>query len=208
MFTGIIEEIGKLRAIQRVGDTYHITIEAQKVLEGLSLGDSIATNGICLTVTSFDSNIFTADLMPETLRATNLMDLRPGDWLNLERALMAGGRLGGHIVTGHVDGTGIIIRKYQETNAIVVRIAAEASILELIVKKGSITIDGISLTVTDVDSHSFGVSIVNHTQHHTPLTSKQVGDKVNLENDIVAKYVRQFVGHQEKTDTNLLDLLR
>lgn len=209
MFTGIIEEIGTLRSVQRLSDTVRLTIEAKKVLEGVQLGDSIATNGICLTVTSFDSNSYSADVMPETLRMTNLADLRPLDKVNLERAMQMGGRLGGHIVSGHVDGTGVIIRKYQEQNAIIIRISADTSILDLIVKKGSITIDGISLTVTDVDERSFGVSIVNHTQSHTTLTSKGVGEKVNLENDIIAKYVQKMLGHSSKlSDEALLDLLK
>lgn len=209
MFTGIIEEIGTLKSLQHLTDTCRITIGASKVLEGLQLGDSIATNGICLTVTSFDANSYTADVMPETLRLTNLADLHTNDKVNLERAMAVGGRLGGHIVSGHVDGTGIIIHKYQERNAILVNIAAEPEVLDLIVKKGSITIDGISLTVTDVDDKSFWVSIVNHTQSHTTLTSKGVGQKVNLENDILAKYVQKMMGKPSKmSDSALLELLK
>lgn len=209
MFTGIIEEIGTLRSIQRMADNCRLTIGASKVLEGVQLGDSIATNGICLTVTAFDGDSYSADVMPETLRLTNLADLHPGDKMNLERAMAVGGRLGGHIVSGHVDGTGVITHKYQDHNAILVNIAARPEVLELIVKKGSITIDGISLTVTEVDESSFWVSIVNHTQSHTTLTDKQVGQKVNLENDILAKYVQKLMGRPSKlSDNELLDLLK
>lgn len=209
MFTGIIEEIGTLKAVQRMADNCRLTIGAHKVLDDVHIGDSIATNGICLTVTSFTPDSYSADVMPETMRLTNLSDLHIGDPVNLERAMPVNGRLGGHIVSGHVDGTGVIISKYQDHNAIRVRISAPSSILDLIVMKGSITIDGISLTVTDVDESAFEVSIVNHTQSHTTLTAKQMGQKVNLENDILGKYVQKLMPHTPKmTDNALLELLK
>lgn len=206
MFTGIIEEIATVQSLDFVGSHYRLTVAASTVLENLRLGDSIATNGVCLTVARFDAAGFAADVMPETLRRTNLGSLRKGDKVNLERALAVGDRLGGHIVSGHIDGIGTIVAKHSEGDAVVVGIAAEADILGLIVAKGSIAIDGISLTVVAVEPSHFTVSLVGHTQHHATLASKRVGDRVNLENDILAKYVRKFVG----TDTpahSLLDLL-
>ncbi len=161
-------------------------------MSDMHIGDSIATNGICLTVTTFDSNSFTVDVMPETMMMTNFKNLKVNDAVNLERALAANGRLGGHIVSGHIDGVGTIIKKYNDDKAIRMSFAAEPSILELIVKKGSIAIDGISLTVTDVDSSSFSVSIIEHTQGETTLTSKKIGDTVNLENDVIGKYVQKM----------------
>lgn len=210
MFTGIIEEIGTVVSLTRQADSCRITVAASKVLEDVHLGDSIATNGICLTVVAFDAKTYAADVMPETLSLTNLGDLRPRDRVNLERALPVNGRLGGHIVSGHVDGTGVVVRNYRDHGAIRIRIAADSEVLGLIVKKGSITIDGISLTVTDVDSTSFGVSLVEHTQGETTLSSKPVGAKVNLENDILAKYVQRLVGQSTSSDKSqdLLELLK
>ena len=161
-------------------------------MSDMHIGDSIATNGICLTVTSFDSNSYTVDVMPETMMMTNFKNLKVNDAVNLERALPANGRLGGHIVSGHIDGLGTIIKKYNDDKAIRMSFSTTPSILELIVKKGSIAIDGISLTVTDVDSTSFSVSIIEHTQGETTLISKKIGDTVNLENDVIGKYVKRL----------------
>ena len=203
MFTGIIEEIGKIKSIERHANSIKLTVSASKIMSDMHIGDSIATNGICLTVTSFDSSSYTVDVMPETMMMTNFKNLKVNDAVNLERALPANGRLGGHIVSGHIDGLGTIIKKYNDDKAIRMSFSTTPSILELIVKKGSIAIDGISLTVTDVDSTSFSVSIIEHTQGETTLTSKKIGDTVNLENDVIGKYVQKmFVGTRFITSTD------
>ncbi len=207
MFTGIIEEVGKVKSVVRNSNSIKLTIQASKVLEDVKVGDSIASNGICLTVTTFDSNSFTADVMPETMMRTNFKDLRINDLVNLERAMPVNGRFGGHIVSGHIDGTGKIIRTVRDDEAIRISIATSPDILNLIVEKGSITIDGISLTVTDVNSEFFSVSIIQHTQSVTTLTSKHIGDTVNLENDIVGKYVMQFVNPDKIKKGITLDFL-
>ena len=192
MFTGIIEEIGKIKLIVRNANSIKLTVTANKIMSDMHIGDSISTNGICLTVTTFDSASFTVDVMPETMMTTNFKNLKVNDEVNLERALAVNGRLGGHIVSGHIDGIGTIIKKYNDDKAIRMSFSTRPEILELIVKKGSIAIDGISLTVTDVDSVSFSVSIIEHTQGETTLTSKKIGDTVNLENDMIAKYVKRL----------------
>ena len=189
MFTGIIEEIGTVR---RVSDG-RLELSVKKVLEGTKVGDSIAVNGVCLTVTSLDGTGFTADVMPETLRRSNLGSLKSGDRVNTERAMAADGRFGGHIVSGHIDGTGTVISKKNEGNAVWVKIEADRQILSLIVEKGSIAIDGISLTVAALDEKSFSVSVIPHTGEETTLLSRRPGDKVNLENDIIGKYVRRLM---------------
>ena len=193
MFTGIIEEIGSVRSVIPGGSAGKLCIAAKTVLEGTRPGDSIAVNGVCLTVTEIDGSCFTADVMPETLRRTNLGLLKNGGSVNLERAMPADGRFGGHIVSGHIDGTGTIISAAHEKNAVWVSIGADENILALTVEKGSIAIDGISLTVADVDSSSFKVSIIPHTGAQTTLLSKRAGDKVNLENDVIGKYVRRLM---------------
>ena len=192
MFTGIIEEIGTVR---RVSDG-RLELSVKKVLEGTKVGDSIAVNGVCLTVTSLDGTGFTADVMPETLRRSNLGSLKSGDRVNTERAMAADGRFGGHIVSGHIDGTGTVISKKNEGNAVWVKIEADRQILSLIVEKGSIAIDGISLTVAALDEKSFSVSVIPHTGEETTLLSRRPGDKVNLENDIVGKYVERLLGRK------------
>ena len=189
MFTGIIEEVA---AVRRCGGGT-IELSAKKILEGTKLGDSIAVNGVCLTVTGFTSGGFTADVMPETLRRSNLGALKPGDKVNTERAMAADGRFGGHIVSGHIDGTGTVQSLKNEGNAVWVRIRTNNEILALIVEKGSIAIDGISLTVAALDSESFSVSVIPHTGEETTLLSKKPGDTVNLENDIVGKYVQRLM---------------
>lgn len=203
MFTGIIEEIGKVKSIERHANSIKLTVSAKKIMSDIHLGDSISTNGICLTVTTFTNDSFTVDVMPETMMTTNFKNLKVNDEVNLERALSVNARLGGHIVSGHIDGIGTIIKKYNDDKAIRMSFATSPSILELIVKKGSIAIDGISLTVTDVDSTSFSVSIIEHTQGETTLTSKKIGDTVNLENDVIGKYVQKlFVGTRLVTSEN------
>lgn len=209
MFTGIIEEIGKVKAITRGANSIRLTIAVKKILDDIHIGDSICTNGVCLTVTTFDNDSYTADVMPETMNRTNFKDLRINDLVNCERAMPANGRFGGHIVSGHIDGTGIISKMTRDDKAIRVKIETRPEILRYIVEKGSITIDGISLTVTDVSSYDFGVSIIQHTQDETTLTKKKIGDTVNLENDIVGKYIEKFVGNiTARNDDRLLNLLK
>lgn len=217
MFTGIVEELGKIRRLDLSGNSGTISIQAKKVLEGTQIGDSIAVNGICLTVTSLLSDGFTADVMAETIRRSSLKAVGAGSYVNLERAMAANGRFGGHIVSGHIDGTGTILSMKREENAVWVRITAEDSILRLIVEKGSICIDGISLTVAAVDEVSFSVSVIPHTGEETTLLRRSPGDPVNLENDVVGKYVERLLGfvpaegmNKKKTQkSNLtMDMLR
>lgn len=199
MFTGIIEEVGKVQSFNQ-GQIY---VEANKILEGTKIGDSIATNGICLTVTSIQGSTFTADVMPESIRRTSLEKIQSGDVVNLERAMPCDGRFGGHIVSGHIDGTGRIISIVREANAIWYSIQADTTILRYIVEKGSITIDGISLTVAYVDESLFKVSIIPHTASLTNLSHKRVGDLVNLENDVIAKYIEKLIGRKEESTLTL-----
>jgi len=193
LFTGIIEEIGVINEIKYGEKSSILTIEAKKVLEKTKLGDSIAVNGICLTVTGSGTNYFTADAMAETLRKTNLKTLKRGSLVNLERALRLNDRLGGHIVSGHVDGTGVIGSFQREDNAVWVSIQADAGLLKYIVTKGSIAIDGVSLTVAYTKDGCFGVSVIPHTGGQTILLKKHVGDTVNLECDIIGKYVEKLM---------------
>ena len=193
MFTGIIEEVGTVRRVLSGGTAGEISIRAATVLEGTHIGDSIAVNGVCLTVTGMTGDGFTADVMPETLRRTNLGRLNSDSRVNLERAMAAGGRFGGHIVSGHIDGVGTIRSTRREENAVWVTIAAPTPILRLIVEKGSIAIDGVSLTVAEVTSETFSVSIIPHTGAQTILLSKRPGEQVNLENDVVGKYVQRLL---------------
>lgn len=213
MFTGIIEEIGTIKHLSLAGTSGSIAIKARKVLEKTQIGDSIAVNGICLTVTSLQPDGFTADVMAETMRRSSMSQAKAGDQVNLERAMAADGRFGGHIVSGHIDGTGVITSYHREENAVWVTIQADPSILGLIVEKGSICIDGISLTVATVSESVFQVSIIPHTKEETTLLKKKPGDQVNLENDIVGKYVQKLLfpgaggqnvsGGQQKKESSL-----
>jgi len=202
MFTGIVEEIGQMKAAQRNVDSVRITIAASKVLEDVKLGDSIAVNGVCLTVTEFKSGSFVADVMPETMKRSNLGSLGSGAMVNLERALKLSDRLGGHIVSGHIDGVGQVIGKKRDDNAIWIHIGAPPEILKYIIEKGSVAIDGISLTVAYVDDHSFKVSIIPHTQDETTLVSLKEGTKVNIENDLTAKYIEKFLFFNKEEKKN------
>lgn len=193
MFTGIIEELGIIRAMDRRTDSIVLTIEAHTVLEGTRIGDSIAVNGVCLTVTSLNDTSFTADVMHETMRRTSFCELRTGSPVNLERAMQVGGRLGGHIVSGHIDGTGHVSRIENDGIARVITISIPKDMAPFIVEKGSITIDGISLTVVSAGSSQFSVSIIPHTMSHTTLMAKHPGAIVNLETDIVGKYIHRFM---------------
>lgn len=211
MFTGIIEELGTVKSLNMSGNSGSINIKAHKVLEKTQIGDSIAVNGICLTVTSLQPDGFTADVMAETVRRSSLGSAKAGDKVNLERAMSAEGRFGGHIVSGHIDGTGTIMEYRKEENAVWVTIGTSAEILELIVEKGSICIDGISLTVAAVSDSDFSVSIIPHTGEETTLLKKKPGDKVNLENDVVGKYVQKLLGlksPEKKKSTLTMDMLR
>jgi riboflavin synthase len=185
VFTGIIEEVGNAASIQPKS----LTIEAGEVLQGMKAGDSIDINGACLTVTGFDANSFSVDIMPETIKRTNLGLLRIGDKVNLERALALGGRLGGHLVQGHVDDTGRVVTISREGEAMLIRFEAPPEVMRYVVEKGFIAVDGISLTVIGRSSNSFEVSVVDYTRRHTNLGNRRAGDTVNLEVDIIAKYV-------------------
>lgn len=198
MFTGIIEEIGTVAKIVPGERSLQLTLNCHTVLEDAGLGDSIAVNGVCLTVTSRTDHSFTADVMAETVRRSALGSLKTGSRVNLERAMAAGGRFGGHIVSGHIDGTGKIRDFKKEDNAIWVTIEAPEAIMRYIVEKGSIAIDGISLTVARVNQKEFAVSVIPHTKEQTVLLSKRPGEAVNLENDIIGKYVEKLMGFGEK----------
>jgi riboflavin synthase len=188
LFTGIIEELGHVASVPAGS----LVIAASKVLKGMQLGGSIAVNGVCLTVTNFNSQSFSVDIMPETLKRTNLGRLRTGDRVNLERPLALGGELGGHLVQGHVDDTGRIAAVTSEGESLLIRFEASPEVMRFIVPKGFIAVDGVSLTVASRDTNSFGVSVVDYTRQHTILGSQKVGDTVNLEVDIIAKYVEQL----------------
>lgn len=193
MFTGIVEEKGKVKSIKKGAKSAMLSIEGNKIFEDVHLGDSIAVNGVCLTVTSYSKNVFTADVMNETLKRSSLGSLKNGSEVNLERAMAANGRFGGHIVSGHIDGTGVISDMSKDDIAIWVTISTTAEILRLIVEKGSIAIDGISLTVARVSNTDFAVSVIPHTGANTTLLDKKVGDVVNLENDITGKYIEKLL---------------
>lgn len=200
MFTGIIEEIGTVKSIKRGVKSITLEIAAETVMAGTRVGDSIATNGVCLTVTTLTACGYTADVMPQTMRATALGALKAGSRVNLERALTLQTRLGGHIVSGHIDGTGTVVRREQDDNALWLWIEAPANIMRYLIEKGSITIQGVSLTVAKVAESSqsngsgqFAVSLIPHTQNATTLHAAKVGDAVNLENDVIAKYVEKLI---------------
>jgi riboflavin synthase len=202
MFTGIVEEVGRVILAQ----PRRLVIEAHTVLNGVEPGSSMAVNGVCLTVASFDAHSFTADVMPETLRRSNLGKLRAGDRVNLERPLTLNGWVGGHLVQGHVDATGTLAAMTPEAEAMLLRFEAPADVLYYIVEKGFITVDGISLTVAGRTETSFHVSIVDYSRRHTNLVDKRIGDMVNLEVDVIAKYVARFT--TVKSPGITLDFLR
>jgi riboflavin synthase len=203
MFTGIIEEIGTMRSISKQGQAMILGVQAKRILADIHLGDSIAVNGVCLTVIAFDTTSFTVDVMPETFRHTNLQKLQHGDRVNLERAMSAQGRFGGHIVQGHVDAPGRIISRAAEENAVVFTIEpSDPAILKYIIPRGSITLDGISLTVVSVVGAAFTVSIIPHTLAQTILIDKHAGASINIECDLLGKYIErllQFQGPAEAT---------
>lgn len=199
MFTGIVEELGKIKKITRGSTKQSIAISCSKILEDIHMGDSIAVNGVCLTVVDYGKDFFIADVMNETFSRSGLGSLAIGSLVDLERAMPANGRFGGHIVSGHIDGTGKIKSMRQDGNAVWFEIGAARDILDGIVEKGSIAVDGISLTVALVSADSFKVSIIPHTLQETVLGHRKIGDVVNLENDVIGKYVKKFMECQDST---------
>lgn len=193
MFTGIIEEVGTVKQLLPGSTSYKLTVSAKKVLEDTKIGDSISTNGICLTVTAIRGDSFDADVMPETVRRTSFSSLRNGSKVNLERALTLSTRLGGHIVSGHIDGTGVIKEFKREDNAVWITVECSSSLLRYMIEKGSIAIDGVSLTLAYVDDKCFKVSIIPHTGEETILLQKKPGELVNLECDLIGKYVEKLM---------------
>lgn len=193
MFTGIVEEKGRIQQIHTGARSCILTIEGGIIFEDLKIGDSVAVNGVCLTVVSISGTVFTADVMRETLERSSLGSLKKGSRVNLERAMAANGRFGGHIVSGHIDGTGTIVQVTPDDNAIWYTIQADASLMRYIVEKGSIAIDGISLTVAGLGKDTFRVSVIPHTAKETILSEKKTGDVVNLENDVIAKYIEKLM---------------
>ena len=212
MFTGIVEELGIIRKLHVSGHLGSIEIEAHKVLRNTNVGDSIAVNGICLTVTALGKDFFTAGIMAETVRRSSLKNATSGDFVNLERAMAADGRFGGHIVSGHVDGTGTILSMKREENAVWVTISAAPSIMKFIVEKGSVCLDGISLTVAAVGESDFKVSVIPHTGEETTLLKKKSGNTINIENDIIGKYVDRLLNFKDSSPSEgggiTMDFLR
>lgn len=196
MFTGIIEEVGRVERVTRGAKSSALRIQAAAVLEGARTGDSICTSGVCLTVTKLGQDYFEADVMAETMRRTKLGSLTAGSRVNLERAMQLNGRFGGHIVSGHIDGTGVIRSVKAEENAVWLAVSADGPLLRYIVEKGSIAIDGVSLTVASVDESGFRVSVIPHTGRETTLLRQKAGDAVNLECDVIGKYVEKLFGRE------------
>lgn len=206
MFTGLVEEVGKVRSIGRKGEAMVLGISAKRVMEDLNIGDSVAVNGVCLTATSIEASGFLSDVMPETYRHTNLKLLAKGSPVNLERAMSAKGRFGGHIVQGHVDGTAHIISIKRDQNAVVFEIApVNTEVFRYIIPKGSITVEGTSLTVVDVTGSAFTVSIIPHTLDQTVLAYRNTGDLVNIECDVIGKYVNHLLGYHENNGPSQKD---
>lgn len=193
MFTGIAEEIGQIIAIRHGAASARLQIAAEKILDDLQIGDSVAVNGVCLTATEVKAGSFCADAMPETLRRTSLSTLKAGSRVNLERALQLNGRLGGHIVSGHIDGRATLCDRRQEDNALWLWLEADRRLLRYIIEKGSVALDGISLTVAAVRGGRFAVSLIPHSAGQTTLGERRVGDKVNLECDIIMKYIERLL---------------
>lgn len=206
MFTGLIEEIGKVVDIFERNKMWSITFECEKVLEDVDVGDSIAVNGVCLTVEEYDENLFKANVMAETMRKSNLKYFKKGSSVNLERALKIGDRFGGHIVSGHIDGIGIIEEYEDEGDAIWVSISTSKDILKYIVYKGSVAVDGVSLTVSYVDEKIFKVSIIPHTNENTTLIKRNIKDVVNIECDLIGKYVEKLLLHEKAKKESSIDM--
>ena len=206
LFTGLVEEIGKVLKISKGTNSSQITIKAEKVLDDAKLGDSIAVNGTCVTAIDFKEDCFTVDVMAETLRMSNLGNAKMGSMVNLERALRIGDRLGGHIVSGHIDGTGSIVNIHDEDISTWLEIEASSDLLKYIVLKGSVALDGVSLTVADLSEKSFSVSLIPHTKGETILYYKKIGDIVNIECDLIGKFVEKMIlnpNEQVKNKSNI-----
>lgn len=206
MFTGIIEEVGTVSAVRPAANSLQLSIRCSKVLSDVKKGDSLAVNGVCLTVSDFSSNHFTADVMPETVKATTLQALRAGSPVNLERAMAANGRFGGHIVSGHVDGTGEIVSVRQKENAIYMEISIATKLLKYFIPKGSVTVDGTSLTVFGVTSIGFIISLIPVTQGDSIIGRKRAGDRVNVECDMLAKYIERLITTDKENPTGGLTM--
>ncbi|UPK42006.1 riboflavin synthase [Paenibacillus pabuli] len=203
MFTGLVEEVGQIRRIGRKGEAMVLNIGASAIMNDLKIGDSVAVNGVCLTATTLEGGGFTADVMPETYRHTNLSQLQSGSKVNLERAMLSGGRFGGHIVQGHVDGTGVIGSITRDQNAIVFEIKPDdTQLFKYLIPKGSVTLDGISLTVVHTSQTAFTVSIIPHTIGETVLNVKKTGDTINIECDILGKYVDHLLHYSKGHEKN------
>ena len=198
MFTGLVAELGTVKTLKKSSKSYQLTIEANKVPRTLKIGESVAVNGACLTVVAFSDKDFTVDVMPETARHTTIGSYKSGDRVNLEKTLRLQDGLDGHIVSGHVEGVGQIVARTKEDIAWLVKVKVPDELMKYIISKGSITIDGISLTVTEVTADTFTVSLIPHTAKETTLGFKSVGDKVNLETDIIGKYVERMLTFQKK----------
>ncbi|GGA39145.1 riboflavin synthase subunit alpha [Kroppenstedtia guangzhouensis] len=196
MFTGLVEEVGRIGSMDREGDAMRLSISCKQVLEGVQVGDSVAVNGVCLTVVGFDADQFWTDVMPETINRTNLGQLALGSPVNLERALRAGDRLGGHFVQGHVDGMGRVLTRTPRENAVLFRIEVPAELTRWMVNQGSVAVNGISLTIVTVEPEAFTVSIIPHTLELTQLKETEPGDSVNIECDLIGKYVVKLASQQ------------
>lgn len=209
MFTGIIEETGKIESIRRHSLSASLTVSCRRIMEDIHIGDSIAVNGICLTVTSFSGTEFTVDVMPETIDKTSLKQLRNGSVVNLERAMAANGRFGGHIVSGHIDGTGTVLKIQENEIAVIFTVGASRELLDGIVPKGSVALDGISLTVVEVTDTAFSISLIPHTRTVTNMLEKGVGDPINIETDVIGKYVKKYITEpaERASDTITMDFL-
>ena len=198
MFTGIVEEVGTISRIDRGASFCHLTVHATKILDNCKEGDSISVNGICLTVTHLNQDTFVADVMAETMRRTNLENLKVSDGVNLERSLRVSDRLGGHIVAGHVDGVGNIVELKSEDIATLMTVSLSPPLMKYIAVKGSVCVDGVSLTVTDISSSSFQVSLIPFSKENTTLGLKRVGDPVNIEVDMLARYLERLISYDEE----------
>ncbi|MDO3661574.1 riboflavin synthase subunit alpha [Bacillus sp. C28GYM-DRY-1] len=205
MFTGIIEETGTIESMKKAGHSMALTIKCSKILVDVHLGDSIAVNGICLTVTDFTNNQFTVDVMPETVKATSLNELSKGSKVNLERAMAANGRFGGHFVSGHVDGTAEITRIEEKSNAVYYDVKMDPSLTKTLVLKGSITVDGVSLTIFGLTEDTVTISLIPHTISETTFSEKKIGSKVNIECDMIGKYMYRFLhkANENKTQQSI-----
>lgn len=202
MFTGIIEEIGKVQTVRRAGEAIEMVIEAKEILKDVGLGDSIAVNGVCLTVTSYSNHLFTVDVMPETIHSTSLKDIKARSKVNLERAMAAGGRFGGHFVSGHVDGVGVIVEKKPLQNAVYYKIQVPDVLKNYLVVKGSVSVDGTSLTIFAVEDNVFTISLIPHTMEQTVIGLKGSGDNVNIECDMLVKYMDHLINRKQQSSSS------